>query len=394
MKRAALWLALVPVIAGPGIAAFADTAAPSTPSTSTTAPSDPTTTAQAPSAPSAPDAGTSAPTSTTSQTGSAPADSSGSASTDPSSQTTTAAPPGSAEATAVGVVGAIAIGHTKANAGPSSASATGNAVEVGGNALIGGTTGGDASGNKQAHGALLDTGQTPLGMLMLTPWAASSSTTSDGSTASSDAALARLNVIDPKTLAVNVFQSHSDASYSNTEGSKGSSSSDGATVDLGNGQLFIDLLHSEASSQNKGSSYIASINGNQIGTNNDANGQCVIDASPLLKLTCLSASGGAGTPLSSASVGTLEIAPGQGPTGVVSDVTSTGTPAAAPASTRVLGEKVPNTSPSNANTGNAASTGKLPFTGLNVAGITAYAMFLIGLGVALLRIRRRQRATV
>jgi hypothetical protein len=318
MKRAALLLALAPVLAAPATAALADTVPP---------------------------------------------------------------PPASASASALDVAGVISAGQTSASAGPTDSSATASALSLGGNTLSEGQTGGSTKSGK-ASGAIFDSGATPLGSLAITPWSVSA----EQGKASSDAAVARLTVIDPNTVAVNVLQSHSDATYDNSA-SKGSSSSDGATVMLGGGALYLQVLHAEATSGQNGSSYLVGINGNLIGSSDQANGQCVIDIPGLLHLVCLSATGGKGSTTSTAAVATAQLAGGQLPTGTVSGVTSTGGPApaaAAPAKTSVKGERVPNTG-KQANQG-----GQLPFTGFPALVLVALAAVLSLAGGLLQKVRASQ----
>jgi hypothetical protein len=307
----------------------------------------------------------------------------------PSAQTAaadgTAPPPGSAEAYALLVDPLLAVGHTSATAGGSSSSATGNAVELGGEPLIDGTTGGTQTGPGSKHGALLDTGVTPLGQLEVTPWSAGVTSTSTGTTADGDAALLRLFVGDPTLLRAAVLQSHSHAE-SNSSGSSSSSSSDGAYVNAGDGSLEVRVLHAESSSKSGGSSYLVGINGNNIGTSDDANGSCAISVPDVASLSCLSASGGtAGTASQAgASVGDATIGSGQAG-GTVAGTKASG-------QTATLGSGSTQSSGSSTSAGSSNGS-NLPFTGTTLPPIAAIGAFLLAAGAWMQSAARRFRRT-
>lgn len=298
----------------------------------------------------------------------------------------TAPPPGSAEAYALLVDPLLAVAHTKATAGGSSSSATANAVELGGDPLIDGTTGGTQTGPGSKHGALLDTGVTPLGQLEVTPWTATVTNTSGGSTADSDAALLRLFLGDPGLLRAAVLQSHSHAE-SSSSGSTSSSSSDGAYVNAGDGALEVRVLHAESSSKSGGSSYLIGINGNNIGTSDDANGSCAIEVPDVASLSCLSASGGtAGTASQAgASVGDATLGSGQAG-GTVAGTQASGQ------STLGGGTTTPQAG-SNTAAGSSASSdsSSLPFTGTTLPPIVAIGSFLLAAGAWMQHAARRFR---
>lgn len=305
----------------------------------------------------------------------------------PATSTTTAAPPAHAEAAALLIDGVIGVGHTTADAGPDSSSASANAVELGGKPLIDGTTGGTQKGSGSSNGALLDTGSTPLGQLQLTPWQASAAGSNGSSSSDADAALARVILVDPSVLKASVLQSSSHARY-DSSGSSGSATSDGAVVDAGNGALTVDLLHAESSSSGSGgSSYLASINGNEIGTSDQANGSCTLTIPQLIALSCLTASGGPGSSTASSAVGTATIADGQLPGGQLVASKSSGAKVAtgqSPDGTRVKGEKFP--SPARASSGSS-----LPLTGSNVAALGAIAALAVAAGAWIQQVAGRRR---
>jgi hypothetical protein len=293
-------------------------------------------------------------------------------------------PPGSAEAYALLIDPLLAIGHTKATAAGSS-SATANALEVGGKPLIDGTTGGTQTGAGSKHGALLDTGTTPLGQLQVTPWSAAVTSSDSGSTSDADAALLRLIVGDPSVLQAAVLQSHSHA-QSDSSGSSSSSSSDGAVVNAGDGALDVHVLHAESSSGSKGSSYLVDVNGNTIGSSDDANGNCAVTVPGVISLSCLSATGGkAGTVSNTASsVGTATLGSGQAGGTVV------GTKASGQTATQ--GSGTPVTSGQSGSSSSSATGGSsLPFTGSDLPPVLAFGMLLLAAGAWLHQTGRRFR---
>jgi hypothetical protein len=302
-----------------------------------------------------------------------------------STDTTNPAPPAESSATALKVDGLAEAGHTHAKAGSTGGTADADALGLGGKTLVDGKTGGSQTGEGSAGGALLDTDQTPLGRLAVTPWSASVA----GNTAAAESAVAYANLIEPKVLEVWVLHSRSDAAWSSDESSS-SSTSDGAEVNAGDGALDIKVLHSEANSSGKGSSSILVINDNDVISSDDADGACTIAIPDILELTCLDATGGTGTQ-AGADVGTVNVGGEDEPQGVVSGVetnggtagddTGAGGDTTGDDKTRVLGEKVPETT---------SGAGNLPFTGSNIGLLTAYGAALSALGAAILRVARRR----
>ncbi|HET6818044.1 MAG TPA: hypothetical protein VFH66_12540 [Mycobacteriales bacterium] len=308
-------------------------------------------------------------------------------------QTTTPAPPADSHATAVTLDDLLKVGDTSSHAGSDGGHADASALSVGGSTLIAGKTGGSQTTPGSSSGALLDTGSTPLGQLQLTPWSASASQDANGSASSADSALAHATLIDSHTLDVWLMHSHSDSTWTAGQSSS-SSSSDGASVNAGDGALQLVVLHSESKSGSKGSSYLVGINGNEIGSSDQANGACALAVPDVLALTCLDASGGNGS--SAADTATATLGGSSTPQGSLTAVDASGRTAAA----KVEGEKLRN----NANGGNTSGPtveasrvpngGGLPFTGFNAGLISAYGAALAGLGGAILRVGRRRRQTV
>lgn len=224
--------------------------------------------------------------------------------------TVTPAPPGSSEAVAAQVGTAAKVGYTKATADTASGEATANAVEVGGKPLSSGT-GGTQKGAGKAGGALYDSKDTPLGRLMLTPWTAEVKQTGDKRSSSSDAALLRLILVNSNTASADVLRTTSHAEHQSMH-SKGKTSSDGARINIGGEKgLTVVLLHSETSSEAKGtSSYVAGINGSKILSSDEAGTRCAIAVPNVITLGCLNAAGGKGSATASVADGNLG-----GPTG-------------------------------------------------------------------------------
>src|SRR3954447_9813851 len=302
--------------------------------------------------------------------------------------TTTPAPPGDSSAVAAEVGGILTVGKTSAHAASSGSGAHADALSILGQRVSGGdqTKPGSSSGN------LIGTGDTPLGDAEVAPWAAKVTEDGTSSTAQAEAALAHVNLAD--AFEVWLLHSQSTATW-NGEKSTGDAFSDGAEVSA-LGQLDIKVLHSEAHSGASGKSDLIVINGNEIGSNEQADGMCEIPADPLLHLLCLTADGGTsstGVTTSDGTVISVDIGGGQ-LTGTVSSSSTKGgiaqTPAAAkpPAKHRnnggsTNGSKLPHT------TGPQAAG--LPFTGSDAGRFAALGIALAALGSAMVAFARRTR---
>ena len=325
------------------------------------------------------------------------------------------APSGSASAYAVQVGSIAALSHTAASASGSGESATANPLELGGNPPAS-QFGGTQTGAGSTSGSLFDTGTTPLGRLALTPWTASATSGPSGNSASGLADIVLLDLGDQGTqqsASLRVLQSQSNAAW-NGQSSTGSSSSDGAILDVGGpGGLAVDVLHSESSSSGAGSSYLLSINGNQIGSSSQANGQCSLSLPSLLSLNCLTASGGTATSSAGGTVLTSTggvLAAAVGPTGsgltaglIQSASTSAQAPASSPAVTPAVSSPAsgaPAAAPSAiapaasapaaaAPTAASSAASSLPFTGANIGLLLAAALALAAAGAGLVAAARR-----
>jgi hypothetical protein len=236
--------------------------------------------------------------------------------------------------------------------------------------------------------------------LAITPWSDNNTVSDTQTTSSAMSQILYLDLGDPNTaqsVNLSVLQSKSDASWTSAA-SSGSSSSDGAILNAGGGAskggLTVDLLHADANSSGTQSSYLLSINGNEIGSSSQVNGACVINIPSLLSLSCVTAAGGAGS--SAAEVVHTVLGPGTpletpGDAFKATGSSSNGAPSV---SSGNGGQTSNGNGNGNGNGGAKASTGKLAFTGLDVAGLVGLALALGLGGVGLVWWSRRTRMSV
>jgi hypothetical protein len=307
--------------------------------------------------------------------------------------TTSPAPSGDSSASAVDVGGVLSVGKTAAHADdPASSPSTAHADALD---LLGTrVSGGDQSGVGSNDGNLIGTGQTPLGDAEVAPWSAKVTHDNGGYQSQAEAALAHISFAG--IAEVWLLHSQSAATWT-TDKSTGDAQSDGAEVSA-LGMLDIKVLHSEAHSGQTGKSDLLVVNGNEIGSSDQANGQCDINAEPLVRLLCLTASGGTGSTGISTSEGTVvKIDVGNGQLGgVISGSTSKGAVAATPKQPKAPktasrgnqseGSRVPNTPA-------APGATSLPFTGADIERMGALATALAALGGAMTALARRRRAS-
>ena len=303
--------------------------------------------------------------------------------------TTTPAPPGASEAVALNVLDVAAVGHTEAGANDKDAEGSANAVELGGEPLIDGATGGSQKGKGSNEGSLLDTGETPLGRVMVTPWGVT--VEDDGTTRSSesDAALLKLILIDSGTASVNVLHTNSQASHTDQQ-SKGRTSSDGAKANVGGeGGITVTLLHSETSSEADGnSSYILGVNDTRVLTS-ESGESCAVSVPGVITLGCLQAAGGPGSSSAAAAQAQVD-ALGGAPVDVVAGTSQYGQGQSAPVVSPADINRDPATEPEvlSASTGSTGSG--MAVTGIDLAKGLAAGLALISIGLTLLEIRRSQ----
>src|SRR3954447_7089207 len=300
--------------------------------------------------------------------------------------TTTPAPPGDSSAVAAEVSGIVSVGKTSAHAASSGSGAHADALNLFGQRV----SGGDQTKPGSSDGNLIGTGDTPLGDAELAPWSTKVTEDGSGATAQAEAALAHVNLAD--VLQLWLLHSQSQAAWT-PDKSTGDSSSDGAEVSA-LGQLDIKVLHSEAHSGATGKSDLLVINGNEIGSSEQADGQCEIPADPLIHLLCLTADGGTsstGVTTSDGTVISVDIGGGQ-LTGTISSSSTQGGKAQTPAPATHNGGKTTGGKTTNGSRiPDAGPAGALPFTGSEAGRLAALGLALAALGSAMVAFGRRTR---
>jgi hypothetical protein len=333
----------------------------------------------------------------------------------------TQAPAGTAESYAAKLGSLVGVSHTSATASGTGTSSTANPLEIGGQPLSG-QFGGTQSGAGSKSGALLDTGPSSQFRLAVTPWSVSNTQSPTQSTASAVSDILSLDLGDPTTAtsaSVRVLQSQAGATWTPTASTSGSSS-DGALISLGGPSgLNLDVLHSGTGSSGSGS-FLASVNGTQIGSSSQTNGACSLTLPSLLSLNCLTGTSGTGGGLTDQAASVVGAVLGSGPNALgIGAITSTSSAGTAPASSG--GDNGGNppggggnsaTSPSTpAGTVHATSapivagpaaaaspalsqgSGNLAFTGTNVWALIALSLLLlVGGATAVVAARRRHPA--
>jgi hypothetical protein len=313
------------------------------------------------------------------------------------------APPGDATATALQVGTLVGVSDTGAHAASDGASGTATVLGLGGQPVLG--LGGSQQGEGESHGALVDAGATGVGTARVAPWETSvHGTGATGRTARGRAAAARVH--SPGILGLDVAESESQASYRPAR-STGSGFSNGAHLRLFD-DLDVIVLHSEVSSEGEGSSYLVQANGTRLGTDEDLGRTCAFDASPLLRLACLAATGGLGAdaPLTSAAAGVATVhsdaLTAVDPTAAFAATASSGTgtlpaPAVgrsteAPATSGEAARSATLSAPAPEATVAAETSSRLPRTGAETGMLVGGGLLVAGLGAAVRRLARRRAA--
>jgi hypothetical protein len=304
----------------------------------------------------------------------------------------TPAPPSFATANAVNAaIIDTCISCTSAGAGSGSAKAKATAVRLLGNNI----EAGEGSGTSKNAGALIAIPANPLLFLAIANW---EENTAAGATSTSHSRAALVDLVigpDQKALggaiSVAVLESTSDASYQGLS-STGAGSNNGVDLNIGNGALVIILLHSDASSANKGSAYVLGINGTQILSSDQTGaGGIPISVPGVIGLVLLQVGAGGGSGSNngaSAAVGTVSDLFGQNgqQLGVLtaSAVGLTGLAATPNAGLPPITGNAPAA---------AAATGglKAPNTGAAI-GLGGLLLLLSGGGLLFATLRRRQGA--
>ncbi|MGH9010486.1 MAG: hypothetical protein ACRDYF_11675, partial [Acidimicrobiia bacterium] len=198
--------------------------------------------------------------------------------------------------------------------------------------------------------------------------------------------------------------SESEASWTDTR-STGSAFSNGVEVSVLDA-VDVVLLHSEVTTEGKGHSYLVGLNGTEIGTDDQLGKSplCALTLPSVLSLSCLTASGGEGTPAPGAAreaaAEVAKVDPAIGAISIIDPVAaftasnSSGsgsapvlTLPAAPAPVAAGEEARAELTPAA-----AAPAAALPRTGAALAGFAVSGLVAL-LGGALLRLTARRRLT-
>jgi len=211
----------------------------------------------------------------------------------PSAAADSEAPASEANALGLRIDPVIQISGTHAHADDTNASSSADVLKVLGTSPVA-NTGGSKGGNSATGGALADTGTTPVGRARVAPWSAAASTSPSHRRAEATAALASVVLFNNSTLFIDLLRAQSAADHdSATRRSTGASSSDGAVVGA-LGAVTVDVLHSDASSDAGGHSWLLGINGMTFGTSDQVSSICSLNIAPLAAMACLDVVGGIG----------------------------------------------------------------------------------------------------
>jgi hypothetical protein len=207
------------------------------------------------------------------------------------------------EGSNLNVSDAVGVSETDATAGDGggSASASAGTVTVRDEPLVDGATGGTQKGAGSTSGAIVETNETPLGSATVGGYEAQVIEGNGESTSSSRASLLEATLGDEDTVTVSVLQSESTAT-----GESGQSSTNGVVLNVGGGDLEVVLLHSESSTEGGDTPFVASINGEEIVSSDQADG-CVLDADPLAQVICVTAEEGETTIESESSIVDVQV---------------------------------------------------------------------------------------
>lgn len=215
-------------------------------------------------------------------------------------------PSGSGSASGVSVPPAsTCLSCTSASSGPGGSSSSATAVQVAGTPVSGGT----ANGNGSSQGAIVAVDGGPQLSAAVADWFAFANSGANSGSSASRTAIADLSV-GGHQLDVAVLESDSQAQSAwDAQGShsSGHAESNGATVNAGQGQLVVILLHSESGSQGS-DAYLASINGNVIGDSKTAGQSITIPGVGTINLLDVQSAGGATSNGAVASTGSAAVA--------------------------------------------------------------------------------------
>lgn len=203
---------------------------------------------------------------------------------------------------------------TRAGAGHEGSKAGAIAVRVLGRTI----SGGDSSSNGADHGALLAIPANPLLNLAVADWTTRARATGDSSSSASRAALVDLHLGGDQyshdgVLSVAVLEAISEARWAGPD-SHGDGENNGVRLTALDDALVIVLLHSEASSDHAGKTYVVSIDKLELLDSDQVGAQGIpIDVPGVAELTLLhvGAIGGVGNTATVGGVNDLLGSPGQ-----------------------------------------------------------------------------------
>lgn len=299
------------------------------------------------------------------------------------------APAGNATATALQVSSLVGVSQTGATADPAKSEGRAAVISVGDQPALG--TGGSQPGEGESKGALLDTGTAAPVRAQVAPWQASAQGSHSSAKRSSKATAALARAEAPGGIKAGVLTSDSQAEHK-SEQSTALSTSDAADVSLGNTARVV-LLHSEVGSTGQGHSYLVSLNGTKIGTDEDTTKVCNLDTA-VASLSCLTASGGVadGLTTGSAEVLGVETSLGLDPTAAFKTAASFGSGSVTPPILPAIAEQIlPSAEEPRAAAETPATAAALPRTGVAAASLGASGLAALLTGSALRLIGRRRR---
>jgi len=175
------------------------------------------------------------------------------------------------------------ISCTSVAAGSNSSSSTSQGMHVADESV----SEGQSPTNGYASGEAVALPANPLLGLVIGRWDSSNRSDHTSSEAHSDARFADLRLSDGQPATVTVFDTRSDAAHT-ARGSHGSASSDGVTANLLAGSFVLILLHSDADSDSPGHVYVAHLNGGEIMSSKEVGGGVPIRIPNVASITLLS----------------------------------------------------------------------------------------------------------
>lgn len=312
----------------------------------------------------------------------------------------TPAPPGQASGVAVQVGSLLDVSRTSASADPAGSSAQASVISVGGQPVA--NLGGTQKGDGETDGSLVDTGSSQPARVEVAPWHAAANSASGSRSSQASAAALRAQV--PKVVRAQVLASESQASH-RAEKSTGRAASDGADVTVLDGTHVV-VLHSEVGSERRGHSYLAKVNGTEIGTDEQLGKSplCALNAAGVLSVSCLTASGGTVGNITSGAAEVARVAPAVeaiqmlNPIAAITTAASSGigeqpgialpipVPAPAPSAEMTRAASAAGPAVPGAQAALSPSTSGLPRTGTAATPFAGSALAALAFGILLRRI--------